>query len=165
MPWGTSGGHLCLKGHEEETSLFQSLIQIVSSNSREVCVKAVGNSSEDLLKLDAVIEHPCVEQKHLLASSDFLETPVKGFFSPPLSETRTVYCIMKPAEGKSCKSKQSLSGAIKTILIYYLSLPPSSSFLYYYGYFMTVHFLLLWLEDSPFAKENPGPSQHMFLEK
>lgn len=30
---------------------------------------------------------------------------------------------------------------------------------------MTVHFLLLWLEDSPFSKENPGPSQCMFLEK
>lgn len=30
---------------------------------------------------------------------------------------------------------------------------------------MTVHFLLLWLESSSFAKENPGPSQHMFMEK
>lgn len=38
-------------------------------------------------------------------------TPVKGFF--PLSEIRKVYCIMEPAEGKSYKSKQSLSGTIK----------------------------------------------------
>lgn len=158
MLWVTSGGQLCLKDHGEE----MSLIQTVFSNSRKVCVKAVGNSSEDFLKLDAVIEHPCVEQKHLLASSDSLE-PQLRFFSP-LSETRKVYCIMEPAEGKSCKSKQTLSGAIKTISIYYLPLPPSS-FLYYYGYFMTVHFLLLWLENSPFAKENPGPSQRMLLEK
>lgn len=125
-------------------------------------MKAVGSSSEDFLKLDTVIEHPCVDQKQLLASLDFLE-PQLRVLSP--SETRKVYCIMEPAEGKSCKSKQSLSGAIKKIFIYYLPLPPCSSFLYYYDYFMTVHFLLLWLENSPFAKENPGPSQRRFLEQ
>lgn len=26
------------------------------------------------------------------------------------------------------------------------------------------NFVSLWLEDMPFAKENPGPSQPMFLE-
>lgn len=66
------------------------------------------------LKLYAVIKHLCVEQKHLLANSDFLELQFRDLF--PLSETRKVYCIMEPVEGKSCKSKQSLSGAIKRIL-------------------------------------------------
>lgn len=74
-------------------------------------MKAVGNSSEDFLKLDAAIKHPCVVQKHLLVCLDFPEPRLRVFF--PVSEIRKVYCIMEPAEGKSYKSKQSLSGTIK----------------------------------------------------
>lgn len=44
-----------------------------------MCVKTVGNSSEDFLKLDAVIKHSCVEQKHLLGSLDFLEPQLRAF--------------------------------------------------------------------------------------
>lgn len=33
-------------------------------------MKAVGNSSEDFLKLDAAIKHSCVVQKHLLVCLD-----------------------------------------------------------------------------------------------
>lgn len=45
------------------------------------------------------------------------------------SETRKACCIMDQLRGKLCKSKQSLSGAIKKSLIYYSSPSPSISVL------------------------------------
>lgn len=79
------------------------------------------------------------------------EPQLRVFF---LSETRKAYCVMDQLWGNYANQSNHLV-QLKNLNIL-LSLLP---------HLFHSHFLLLWLEHTPFAKENPGPSQCMLLQK
>lgn len=101
--------------------------------------------------------HTCSTQLLVHALSCFWrkvlvpETQLRVFF---LSETRKAYCIMDQLRENYANQSNHLV-QLRNLNILFFPLP----------HLFHSHFLLLWLEDIPFAKENPGPSQRMLLQK